>query len=76
MADYPFTEFCRILESGGAITLSVTAGGKNHFWTLTKGRLHQLLASGHEALAEIELQKPKPVETVSTVYIPAKASVG
>jgi hypothetical protein len=52
----PYPQFCQVLhrESEDTATLSIACDGKNHTFTLTKARLHRLLSSGHEALADME----------------------
>jgi hypothetical protein len=52
----PYPQFCRILHIEGqdTATLSISCDGKNHMFTLTKSRLHQILSSGHEAMADME----------------------
>lgn len=55
MSGHPPTEFNRILRRAedGTFTLALTAGGKNYHFALTPERLHQLMASGHQVLAEV-----------------------
>jgi hypothetical protein len=57
----PYPQFCRVLHREGedTATLSISADGKNHMFTLTKARLHWLVSSGHEALAEMEPGVPQ-----------------